>query len=287
MITTPHQPKVSPGLRLGILCWSLFAIALTQPSLGAPRAYDFRTPEACISSYYQALNAQDVDGVWNCYTPATQRLICETDGDGTNCSKPPRKWRDGWLEGFRETRGTRIDFRILSRKWDEEFKVYTFDVDVRETPPPLNEPGFYPHIVQETQAGWKMDLALFIQGITPVAKALGQAIKGAYPRRPSRETLGLDPLPGEEDTGGGHDDDGGHGGGNDDGGHGEDGDDGGHQDNDGGHGGGHGANEDDDDDRGNNGVGNGQDGQLRGNPPVNDGPGTGPGNPGNKGGSKR
>jgi hypothetical protein len=36
--------------------------------------------------------------------------------------------------------------------------------------------------------------------------------------------------------------------------------------------------------KGNNGVGNGVDPQPRGNPRVNDGPGTGPGNPGNKGG---
>ena len=35
---------------------------------------------------------------------------------------------------------------------------------------------------------------------------------------------------------------------------------------------------------GNNGVGNGEDPQPPGNPPVNDGPGTGPGNPGNQGG---
>ena len=33
---------------------------------------------------------------------------------------------------------------------------------------------------------------------------------------------------------------------------------------------------------GNNGVGNGEDPQPPGNPPINDGPGTGPGNPGNK-----
>jgi hypothetical protein len=33
---------------------------------------------------------------------------------------------------------------------------------------------------------------------------------------------------------------------------------------------------------GNNGVGNGLDPQPRGNPPVNDGPGTFPGNPGNR-----
>jgi len=37
--------------------------------------------------------------------------------------------------------------------------------------------------------------------------------------------------------------------------------------------------------KGNNGVGNGQDPQPPGNPPINDGPGTGPGNPGNKGGT--
>ena len=36
--------------------------------------------------------------------------------------------------------------------------------------------------------------------------------------------------------------------------------------------------------RGNNGVGNGFDPQPPGNPPINDGPGTGPGNPGNRGG---
>jgi hypothetical protein len=36
--------------------------------------------------------------------------------------------------------------------------------------------------------------------------------------------------------------------------------------------------------KGNNGVGNGLDPQPPGNPPVNDGPGTGPGNPGNQGG---
>lgn len=35
-------------------------------------------------------------------------------------------------------------------------------------------------------------------------------------------------------------------------------------------------------DRGNNGVGNGEDPQPPGNPPVNDGPGTGPGSPGRK-----
>lgn len=35
---------------------------------------------------------------------------------------------------------------------------------------------------------------------------------------------------------------------------------------------------------GNNGVGNGLDPQPPGNPPINDGPGTGPGNPGNRGG---
>ena len=35
--------------------------------------------------------------------------------------------------------------------------------------------------------------------------------------------------------------------------------------------------------KGNNGVGNGEDPQPPGNPPVNDGPGTGPGNPGNRG----
>jgi hypothetical protein len=35
--------------------------------------------------------------------------------------------------------------------------------------------------------------------------------------------------------------------------------------------------------KGNNGVGNGEDPQPPGNPPINDGPGTGPGNPGNKG----
>ena len=34
--------------------------------------------------------------------------------------------------------------------------------------------------------------------------------------------------------------------------------------------------------KGNNGVGNGPDPQPPGNPRVNDGPGTGPGNPGNK-----
>jgi hypothetical protein len=34
--------------------------------------------------------------------------------------------------------------------------------------------------------------------------------------------------------------------------------------------------------KGNNGVGNGLDPQPPGNPPVNDGPGTGPGNPGNR-----
>jgi len=34
--------------------------------------------------------------------------------------------------------------------------------------------------------------------------------------------------------------------------------------------------------KGNNGVGNGLDPQPPGNPPVNDGPGMGPGNPGNK-----
>ena len=38
--------------------------------------------------------------------------------------------------------------------------------------------------------------------------------------------------------------------------------------------------------KGNNGVGNGVDDQPPGNPPVNDGPGTSPGNPGNKGGKK-
>jgi len=38
--------------------------------------------------------------------------------------------------------------------------------------------------------------------------------------------------------------------------------------------------------KGNNGVGNGVDPQPPGNPPINDGPGTGPGNPGNKGGAK-
>lgn len=37
--------------------------------------------------------------------------------------------------------------------------------------------------------------------------------------------------------------------------------------------------------KGNNGVGNGEDPQPPGNPPINDGPGTGPGNPGNQGGS--
>jgi len=37
--------------------------------------------------------------------------------------------------------------------------------------------------------------------------------------------------------------------------------------------------------KGNNGVGNGIDPQPPGNPPINDGPGTGPGNPGNKGGA--
>lgn len=35
--------------------------------------------------------------------------------------------------------------------------------------------------------------------------------------------------------------------------------------------------------KGNNGVGNGEDPQPPGNPPINDGPGTSPGNPGNKG----
>ena len=39
--------------------------------------------------------------------------------------------------------------------------------------------------------------------------------------------------------------------------------------------------------RGNNGVGNGEDPQPPGDPPINDGPGTGPGNPGNKGGAKK
>ncbi|MBI5462521.1 MAG: hypothetical protein HY941_10085 [Gammaproteobacteria bacterium] len=34
--------------------------------------------------------------------------------------------------------------------------------------------------------------------------------------------------------------------------------------------------------RGNNGVGNGEDPQPPGNPPINDGPGTGPGHPGNR-----
>ena len=37
-----------------------------------------------------------------------------------------------------------------------------------------------------------------------------------------------------------------------------------------------------DKEKGNNGVGNGIDPQPPGNPPVNDGPGTSPGNPGNK-----
>ena len=41
---------------------------------------------------------------------------------------------------------------------------------------------------------------------------------------------------------------------------------------------------DDQKEKGNNGVGNGQDPQPPGDPPVNDGPGTSPGDPGNKGG---
>ena len=36
--------------------------------------------------------------------------------------------------------------------------------------------------------------------------------------------------------------------------------------------------------KGNNGVGNGLDPQPPGNPPINDGPGTSPGDPGNRGG---
>ncbi|MDH5231859.1 MAG: hypothetical protein OEZ58_22035 [Gammaproteobacteria bacterium] len=36
---------------------------------------------------------------------------------------------------------------------------------------------------------------------------------------------------------------------------------------------------------GNNGVGNGLDPQPYGDPPINDGPGTGPSNPGNQGGA--
>ena len=39
--------------------------------------------------------------------------------------------------------------------------------------------------------------------------------------------------------------------------------------------------------KGNNGVGNGLDPQPPGNPPINDGPATGPGNPGNRGGAKK
>lgn len=39
--------------------------------------------------------------------------------------------------------------------------------------------------------------------------------------------------------------------------------------------------------KGNNGVGNGVDPQPPGNPPVNDGPGTSPGNPGNQGGANK
>lgn len=39
--------------------------------------------------------------------------------------------------------------------------------------------------------------------------------------------------------------------------------------------------------KGNNGVGNGIDPQPPGNPPINDGPGTSPGNPGNQGGAKK
>ncbi|WP_423601898.1 hypothetical protein [Sphingomonas sp. MS122] len=39
--------------------------------------------------------------------------------------------------------------------------------------------------------------------------------------------------------------------------------------------------------RGNNGVGNGPDPQPPGNPPINDGPGTRPGSPGNRGGPKQ
>jgi hypothetical protein len=39
--------------------------------------------------------------------------------------------------------------------------------------------------------------------------------------------------------------------------------------------------------KGNNGVGNGIDPQPPGNPPINDGPGTSPGNPGNRGGPKK
>jgi hypothetical protein len=38
--------------------------------------------------------------------------------------------------------------------------------------------------------------------------------------------------------------------------------------------------------KGNNGVGNGVDPQPPGNPPINDAPGTGPGNPGKQGGPK-
>lgn len=38
--------------------------------------------------------------------------------------------------------------------------------------------------------------------------------------------------------------------------------------------------------KGNNGVGNGEDPQPPGNPPVNDGPGTSPGSPGNQGGAQ-
>lgn len=39
--------------------------------------------------------------------------------------------------------------------------------------------------------------------------------------------------------------------------------------------------------KGNNGVGNGLDPAPPGNPPLNDGPGTSPGNPGNKGGANK
>jgi hypothetical protein len=39
--------------------------------------------------------------------------------------------------------------------------------------------------------------------------------------------------------------------------------------------------------KGNNGVGNGIDAQPPGNPPVNDGKGTSPGKPGNRGGAKK
>lgn len=212
--------------RIGRFIKTVAFLASTFPRAGEAADNRYASPEATIGSYFAAVNARDIRGIWNSFDVSSRQLMAQREGRA-NFEFPPPRFEEHWRAVFqRMGRGTQMSHTILEKSWIPEYDG--FFMLLRCEPPLPGGLSEVPKLILQTSGTWKINSEIMLGAFEAIGEKLGQDLGQMYTSS-ERPSPAPSPPP-DEDDGGHGSDDGGHGS-NDD-----DEDDGGHRENDGGHG---------------------------------------------------